>query len=254
LVFCLEKDKKSSFSSGLPPELGEFIPGTSGLAHVDHSPFYEASNYPSSQKQSAANKIIHNWKLYDKTKDFIRRWKTLPENHPDFDQLGVRTTSPQFGTCASGSGGFGDNNKSSPVGSTSNICTVSSGGICTSGPSSSIVANSSSNLATAAGDTMVNPTQNQGGSGSGSGGNPGGGPSSSGSLSKFSKKNKGGGDHSGGGGDISSGFQSLSLGGKSGSVSFGGGGTTNGPFQDDGGQNGGTNKSSTGWSVHVWGE
>ncbi|XP_035707021.1 uncharacterized protein LOC110849171 isoform X1 [Folsomia candida] len=185
-----EKDKKST---GLH-ELGEYIPGTSGPAYVDHSPFYEA-NATSSQKQSTANKIIHNWKsaCTTKTKDFIKRWKTLPENHPDFDHLG----------------------RTSPLG----------------------CANSSSSLT-----DMVNPTPNQGGGGGSSGG--GGGPSG-----KFSKK-KGGG---GGGGDhsaeVSSGFQAMSLGGgKGGGVSFAT--TNNGPVQDDGLN--GANKSSTGWSVHVW--
>jgi hypothetical protein len=31
----------------------------------------------------------------DKTKDFIRRWKTLPENHPDFDHLVTEANQQQ---------------------------------------------------------------------------------------------------------------------------------------------------------------
>jgi len=37
---------------------------------------------------TGTKRLLGNWcRTKNRTKDFIRRWKTLPENHPDFDHL-----------------------------------------------------------------------------------------------------------------------------------------------------------------------
>ncbi|CAL8109775.1 unnamed protein product [Orchesella dallaii] len=56
-----------------------WVPGTSAPITVDRA-----------HSVKITRKILHNWRsacgrTKDRTKDLIRRWKTLPENHPDFD-------------------------------------------------------------------------------------------------------------------------------------------------------------------------
>lgn len=57
-----------------------WVPGTSAPISVDRV-----------HSVKITRKLLHNWRsacgrTRDKTKDLIRRWKTLPENHPDFEQ------------------------------------------------------------------------------------------------------------------------------------------------------------------------
>jgi hypothetical protein len=255
-----DKNKQQEGSSSSVSDLGEFIPGTSGLPGVDHSPFD-----PSAGASSGKSKILSNWKsacgrTKDRTKDFIRRWKTLPENHPDFDQIQGNQSPSQGGSSSNITGGSSvspQQHHATPAGgggpeSGTNSGTTSSSG-CGSGnaTSSAGMAFSSSLISTASGGSssgLGGKLKNLGKKCSESDrdipcGTSGGANSTSGLASSLATSTKTSLAGGGGGGGGSSFF-------------------TNGPMRrqqtiDDNSMQvdgAGGGKSSTGWSVHVWGK
>lgn len=203
-----DKDLGASCPSTSVRDLGEsWIPGTSGPPGVDNYCPYESQG----KQPGVANKIIHNWKsacgrTKDKTKDLFKRWKTLPENHPDFDQIP----------------GAGD----SPPGSTTNICTAVA----------AVSLSQPSEYAREAGGPLGSAT-------------------GLGRLKNLAKKQSEASESFPQAQSSSGGFFSKS----SGTGGGGSGNTTapvsNGPCQDmDTSMQINGTKSTTGWSVHVWGK
>jgi len=252
----VKKDKRQQQGGGggsLGTDLGEFIPGTSGLPGVDHSPFD-----PNSSSSTGKSKILSNWKsacgrTKDKTKDFIRRWKTLPENHPDFDQIHTSSSSPQGGsatniTCASASSLVSQQHQH---GSGSEWGT-NSGNATSAGMafSSSLVSTASGGSSSGLGGKLKNLGKKQSESSGGDRGDVSFGTAASGSSGGVSS-----------GTAVNSGSAILFGGARGGGG--GSGPSVNGPLsknQEDGthnsmqvdGDRGGS--KSTGWSVHVWGK
>ncbi|CAG7729767.1 unnamed protein product [Allacma fusca] len=91
------EDSVGGLTSGSPGSPGNHAYAASTVGGVDRA-----------HSIRLTRKIFHNWrsacgKTKDRTKDFIRRWKTLPENHPDFDNIVTSPTPSGSGSNIPGS-------------------------------------------------------------------------------------------------------------------------------------------------------